>query len=41
MNQPSSLPNLTDLREEAYFIVALVFSILVWLAYMITIIPII
>jgi len=41
MNQASSLPNLTEPREEAYFIVALVFSILVWLVCVITIVPIV
>ena len=40
MNQASSLPNLTEPREEAYFTVALVFSILVWLVCVVTIIPI-
>ncbi|MEI8242518.1 MAG: M48 family metallopeptidase [bacterium] len=40
MNQELSLSNLTEPREEAYFIIALVFSILAWLACVVTIIPI-
>ena len=41
MNQAPGLPNLTESREETYFTVALVFSILVWLVCVITIIPIV
>lgn len=40
MREPLSLANLTEPREEAYFIVALIFSIMIWLLCVVTIIPI-
>lgn len=41
MNQQLNLSNLREPREEGYFIVALVFSILAWLACIIAIIPVV
>ena len=40
MNQPLTLSSLSDPREETYFGFALVFSILVWIVCVVTIIPI-